>query len=339
MSDYEITDKKKPLGSGLWSDVYLAVPSLPKPATTEQVGLDVGAGMTPPITPVKSRASSLSKRCVPDLPAAYAIKFPASKSAKQVLDEEAKVLSYLSRWPEVERYIVPFYGQDTRTGALVLKAMGMTLETWIEKELNALTESARTQKLATIFPDLALNLLHGLEWMEDKGCTHADIKPSNIMLSNLSSSTLHAVYMDFSSSTLSTLPASSDAKTSAPLGGGTWDFLDPILVAKSTTSVAPSAHSDLWSLAITLLYLVIGTSPFECAGSNVFRRREIVKHGTPLAYTAYGDDGPRNMARINALSKALSFDMQTWFAQALHKDVSKRAGVSSWRRDLEGALR
>jgi serine/threonine protein kinase len=337
LTDYEMREK---LGSGLWSNVFLAEPCLPKlsgPSSSSPDAIRGVGEVTPPITPVKSRTSSLSKAAVPDLPRAYAVKVPNGKSAKKVLQVEAKTLSYLSRFAASDEHVVGFYGMDTRTGALVLKAMDTTLEDWMYHDLNARSEAARAQKLAEVFPQLALDLLNGLTWMRDKACVHADIKPSNVLLSaSAPGSALHAVYSDFSSATLSAL-LTPDGTPAAPLGGGTWDYLDPILVTKASSPALPSADSDLWSLAITLLSLVIGASPFDCA-TNVFQRREIIKHGTPLSYAAYGDDGPRNLKRIHELSRELGLDMQTWFAKALVKAPAQRVGLAAWKQELEHAV-
>ncbi|KAF2008171.1 hypothetical protein P154DRAFT_17211 [Amniculicola lignicola CBS 123094] len=307
-TDYEITDKKKPLGSGLWSDVYQATPCLPTLSSDETPSSALsgnGTNPTPPITPTRFRKASLTQDGLPNLPPAYAIKVPASRSAKAVLSFEAKTLSYLSRFPDSDKYTVPFYGQDMRSEALVLKAMDCTLESWIDTHLNTLSEPLRAQKLAQVFPDLALQLLNGLEWMHDHGCIHADIKPSNILLSpeppTLSSTppVPRLVYSDFSSASLSTLTASDQDPTTkpppAPLGGGTWDYLDPILLTKP--SPPPCAASDLWGLAITLLCLVLGCSPFDAEGTNVYRRREVIKQGVPMAYLRHGDLEMRNGRR------------------------------------------
>ncbi|KAF2652376.1 kinase-like protein [Lophiostoma macrostomum CBS 122681] len=354
--DFEMIDKdgkrkKKPLGSGLWSDVYRALPTLPKPQSPSAVSppsttaalVDLGlpkgadASLTPPLTPVKSRTSSLSK-VIQNTPAptAYAIKVPASRSAKQVLYAEAEILSHLSRFPEAETYVVPFYGLDMRTGALVLKAMDCTLDSWISTSLNTLPEPARAARLAEIFPTLALTLIKGLEWMNSKGCIHADIKPSNVLFPTTSTS---PVYTDFSSATLTHPTPSQESKPPTPLGGGTWDFLAPALVAKSSkeSPATPTLETDVWSLAITLLYVIIGQSPFDCAGSNVYRRREMVKQGVPLSYTAYGDDGPRNLKRLDMLSKELGVDLKKWFAGALDASGEMQVDVKRWREELEGA--
>jgi hypothetical protein len=334
ISDYEIKekDKKKPLGSGLWSDVYLASPCPPTsravPSSTSAVSTPISI-MTPPITPVKSRTYSRELASPSGL---YAIKHPASKAAKAVLGAEAKILSYLSRFPDSESHTVPFYGQDLRNEALVLKALDTTLESYIQKELNSLSEPARAQKLALVFPTLARDLISGLEWLEQHGIVHADIKPANVLLNTSSSPCISALYSDFSSSLFLTPDASPSSAPTAPLGGGTWDYLDPLLLSsKSPTKPTPSPQSDLWSLAVTLLTVVIGSSPFDGAGNNVFRRREMVKQGAPLSYVGYGDEGLRNIARLRGLGKGWA----KWFEKVLVKDAGRRVGIEVWREEFE----
>jgi serine/threonine protein kinase len=327
LTDYNIQrddkGRKKPIGVGAWSDVFLATPSLPQ-AGEEQT---LASAMTPPITPVHSRTSSTRGSSVPSIPPLYAIKVPGSKSAKKVLDAEARVLSYLSRFPESDKHVVPFYGQDTRTGALVLKAMDCTLEDWISKQLNALDEPSRAAKLATIFPSITSSLIDSLMWMHEKDCIHADVKPSNILVSS-SSSMLQLVFSDFSSTILPTL--SGDAPPPAPLGAGTWEFLDPSLL-RSSSPPPPSAATDLWSLGITLLYLILGTSPFEAFKTNKFQQREMIKSGNPLQCLAYDD---LSLMRLRGLSKALGWDVAKWIGKVLVKVQDKRMSVEEWREEL-----
>jgi hypothetical protein len=209
LTDYQIqTDdegRKHPIGFGAWSDVYLAKPSLSQPSDLPLAN-SVGTAMSPPITPVRSHCSRTWKTPLPSIPPLYAIKVPGSTSAKKVLDAEARVLSYLTRFPGAQDHIVSFYGQDTRTGALVLKAMDGTLDDWIEKHLNTLDDVFRAEKLASIFPTIALSLIDSLIWMQGKDCTHADIKPSNILTSSTPhSASADLVFSDFSSTILTNL--------------------------------------------------------------------------------------------------------------------------------------
>jgi serine/threonine protein kinase len=329
-------DRKRPIGTGVWSDVYLAVPSTPKP--TEQPFL------LPPSaadSPIKSNDSAIEMSTCPDIPPLYAIKAPASTSSRKVLKEEAKVLSYLSQFPDSNKHIVKFFGQDTRNDALVLKAMDGTLEDWIKKNLNNLPEGPRAAKLATVFPTIALALIDSLIWMQDKNCIHADIKPANVLTSLQTNNPPPenpvapvTVYSDFSSTILSTPDL--EVHNPSPLGAGTWDYLDPSLLS-SLTPAEPSPATDLWSLAITLLFLVIGASPFDAFRHNKFQQREMIKSGSPLQCLAYDDVGMRNVRRMKELSGTLGMDLNKWFGKVLVKDVGKRVGVVEWRDELASA--
>ncbi|KAL6707249.1 hypothetical protein ACN47E_004237 [Coniothyrium glycines] len=321
--------RNRPIGEGLWSDVYLATPSISEPSRqgTETLCMTT---ITPPSTPVHSRESSMSKGTLSTLPFTYAIKVPASTSAREVLLAEARILSYLSRFPDAENHIVPFHGFDSRTGSLVLKAMDSTLESWIHSDLNTLDEASRAQRLATVFPTIALSLLHSLQWLQTKGCTHADIKPSNILVSRQPSpsSDLHPVFSDFSSSVLSRSDASIASEV-APTGAGTWDYLDPQLLTSSSPTPV-SAASDLWSLAITLLVLVLGASPYDAFKGNKYQQREMIRQGAPMQCLAYDDAGLRNVRRLKTLSAHVGWDVQAWFTLVLVKEPGKRVGVAEW---------
>lgn len=329
LTDYEIKldgkGRKKPIGSGAWSDVFLATPSLP-----QSRDVPVAATITPPITPSHSRGSSKNQEYLPSIPSMYAIKVPASTSAKKVIDAEARILSYMSRFVEADNHIVPFFGQDTCTGALVLKAMDGTFDSWIEKSLNTLDEPARASKLAALFPTIAFSLIDSLMWMQDKDCIHADIKPSNILVSSTTSPP-KLVFSDFSSTILTTI--TEDIVTLPPMGAGTWEFLDPSLLS-SFNPATPCAATDLWSLGITLLYLVLGTSPYDAFRGNKFQQREMIKSGSPLQCLGYDDQGIVNMRRLKGLTKALGWDVVKWFSKVLVKSKDKRVSVAEWRAEL-----
>lgn len=328
--------RKKSIGEGAWSDVYLATPTTLPNASDQSLQEMIMTGMSPPLTPVHSRDSSLASYTTSIIPPLYAIKAPAMTSAKKVLAAEAEILSYLSRFPNAHKHIVPFFGLDSRTGSLVLEAMDGTLESWIAKELNTLSEASRAAKVAKVFPGITLALIDGLEWMQNKSCIQADIKPSNILVQASTPGVPKAVYTDFSSAIL-TIPGASVDAVASPLGAGTWDYLDPKLL--STTAPAPlSVCTDLWSLAITVLYLVIGRSPYEAFKGNKYQQREMIKSGSPLQCLGHDDMGTENLKRLSALSKALDLDVNTWFAKVLVKDQTSRASLSEWRGALVTAL-
>ena len=340
LTDYDICKddrgRRKRIGEGAWSDVYLATPSPPKPADHAPCS----AEMTPPLTPVRTADSGTGLTKMPTIPTLYAVKVPAIASAKKVLSAEARILSYLTRFPDAENHIVPFYGLDVRTGSLLLRAMDDTLEGWIQKHLNTLDEPSRAAKLTSIFPHIALSLIDSLIWMQEKHCTHGDIKPSNILISSSFSSSSSPqppkpIYSDFSS-TLLTLPSTTIDTSASPLGAGTWDYLDPTLLSSTCTS-PPSAASDLWSLAITLLFLMLGASPYDAFKHNKFQQREMIKSGCPLQCLGYDDQGVTNMARMKALERGLrGLDVWRWFGAVLAKETGKRVHVCEWRSMLMG---
>ncbi|KAF2133798.1 kinase domain-containing protein [Dothidotthia symphoricarpi CBS 119687] len=331
LSDYEIqTDKngrKQPIGSGAWSDVYLAKPVFSNPID------QIESTVSPPMSPMDFNIPSQEANELPFAPPLYAIKIPASRSARKVLGEEARILSYLSQLPDVDHHVVSFYGQDTRTDALVLKAMAGTLEDWVQKHLNTLPEASRAQALADVFPTLASSLLDSLRWLHSKSCTHADVKPANILLPAMDLAP-RPIFSDFSSAILTAFPTEHDA---AQQGAGTWDYLDPILLSTANLATA-SETTDLWSLAITLLFVVVGASPFDALRGNKFRLREMIKQGDPLACLAYGDEGIRNMMRVKGLSQAMGFDVLKWFGKVLCRDVGKRVDMRLWKLELDGAV-
>ncbi|KAF2020299.1 kinase-like protein [Aaosphaeria arxii CBS 175.79] len=338
ITDYSYNRKNK-LGQGAWSDVYLADPSPSQATSSNVLGPKNGIEATPPLTPTKRERSAFP----PVVPKAYAIKVPAMRSAKAVLESEARVLSYLSRDPRSRDHIVTFHGLDTRNGALVLKAMSKSLESWIDEDLNNATEFARSKMLADMFPRVAGRLLKGLSWLAWRGCTHGDIKPANILISFGSGSgsesestttAMEVVYTDFSSATLSHPARSSTPITAAQSGAGTWDYLSPTLLS-SITPHKPSPETDLWSLAMTLLVLVLGRSPFSCAPSTTLKR-DFIRKGNPLLYMTYGDDAASNRDRMNSLSQALGFNVRKWFECVLssNRDVYVPS-ADEWRRELE----
>jgi hypothetical protein len=333
-TDYDVAvhlkGRKKPLGSGAWSKVYRASSTLPKLDGPTPLSSNLGADMTPPLTPVHSRNTSLSKSPNSNTPSAYAIKEPSGRTAKRVLADECLVLSYLSRFGDAEKYIVPFYGQDMRTEALVLGLMDGTLEDWIAKELNDLPEEDRAAQLAKVFPALASQLVSGFTWMTSKHCTHGDLKPANILVSSLTpDESPHAVFTDFSSSVLST------DMDKIPIGGATYDYLDPTLMTKASANALPTPTTDLWALAITLLFVVIGTSPYNRVAPNEIMKRELSKQGDPLKWLAQGENGTMNRKRLEALGKRLGWDVAAWFGLVLKKDLSERVGVEEWKAALE----
>ncbi|KAF1966526.1 kinase-like protein [Bimuria novae-zelandiae CBS 107.79] len=348
-SDYEIdmddAGAQKVIGQGVWSTVYMAspLPSMESDISASRSSpKHTPSEMTPPLTPVRSRGSSMSSRSsaiskfYPPMSSSYAVKVPYEKTAHRVLTEEGRILSYLSRFPSAEKYLVPYFGQDMRTDALVMGYMPSTLDS-LSKDLNTRDESDRAAMLTDIFPHIACNLLDGLAWLQDKACVHGDIKPANILIeTNPLTRTPHAVYADFSAATMPS--SSTDKKTRAPMGGATWDFMAPSQLTAAGASAPPTPESDVWALAMTLLVFVAGASPYERIAPNAILKREILKQGKPLDYVAAGENGVRSIVRLGGASRALGFNVKKWLGKALVRDEAARMGVAEWREELADAL-
>ena len=309
--DYEL-DRANLLGSGLWSDVYLAEPTSPQSCQMSPTTL-----LTPPATPQKVPQSSRTLT--------YAVKTPIRRDAHEVFQQEAKILTHIHRHTASESFIVPFHGLDPRNSALVFTALQSGSLNDLSNRMSQMTELCRHQDLVLHFPSLAHDLTSGLEFLHTTaGVIHADIKPANILLSPSPNNPKHfqARYADFSASFH--LDSSSSPTSTLPAGGGTWTFLAPEQLRLSKADNAPTPASDTWSLGLSLLSLIILGSPYTAAcGDNAFRLREAIKTGDPLGFAAMD---PPARKRMQACQSFVDF-----CRLALQKDRGRRIGAEAWR--------
>lgn len=308
---YEL-DRAKLLGSGLWSDVYLAEPTpsqnnRPSPTTL----------LTPPATPQKLPQSVR--------PSFYAVKLPTRPDAYDVFRQEAKILTHIHHHSRSEAYIVPFHGMDPRNSALVFAALQSGSLHDITCRMTQMTELCRHQELVTLFPNLASDLVSGLDFLHNvAGVVHADIKPANILLSPSPrhQKKLQARYADFSASFLLNSPDSMPDSTTA--GGGTWTFLAPEQLRLSKAENEPSPASDVWSLGLTFLSLIVLGSPYAAAcGDNMFRLREGIKAGDPLGFAAMDPAARKRMVACQGFVDCCRL--------ALQKEKGKRVTAVGWK--------
>ncbi|WPH01469.1 map kinase kinase pbs2 [Acrodontium crateriforme] len=315
--DYEL-ERARVAGTGLWSTVFLA-DAAPKfsPASTEEP-------LTPPWSPPATYKHAL--------PSLYAVKVPARTDAKEVFRQEAKILTFLARYPACQQFVVGFHGFDERNSSLVFEAvLGGSLEN-LNSRLKQMTEVARHLEMISIFPNLAEDLINGLAFIHDAGVVHADIKPANILLdistpdhTPSSKPIIRARYIDFSASFRPANP--SDSLKHA---GGTWTYLAPEQMHLQPTLNTPTPASDIWSLGLTLLSLIIGTSPYTaaCADTNNFMLREAIKTGDPLRFA-----GSDPVCRKRLVACQVFVDCCRC---ALVLDRERRITARAWRRWVEG---
>ena len=309
--DYEI-DRAKLLGSGLWSDVFLAEPAAPQTCQPSPTTL-----LTPPATPQKILSEVR--------PSFYAVKLPTRPDALEVFRQEAKVLTHVHRSSGSEGFVVPFHGQDPRNSALVFAALQAGSLHDVTCRMAQMTEVCRHKELVSLFPGLANDLVSGLDFLHNvAGVVHADIKPANILLSASphNPKRLQARYADFSASFI--IDSSDTTINSTAAGGGTWTFLAPEQLRLSKSENEPSPASDIWSLGLTFLSLIVLGSPYAAAcGDNVFRLREGIKAGDPLGFAAMDPAARKRMQACQGFVDCCRL--------ALQKEKGKRVGADVWR--------
>ena len=307
--DYEL-ERAKVLGQGLWSTVYLAEQKSSKTASS-------------PSLPKRL----FRKPRAPSAPLLFAVKTPARQDAKDVFLQEARILSHLQRRSSSRMYVVPFYGLDARCDSLVFEAViGGSLDD-LSSRLKQMTEVSRHLEVISLFPGIAYDLIAGLEFMHANGVVHADIKSANVLLdishhASQQKPVIRARYIDFSAAFI---PSEGDGATNA---GGTWDFMAPEQLRIQKELNTPTTASDIWSLGITLLTILVGGSPYAAAcGGNNFMLREAIKGGDPIGF-ARMDPVPRK--RLAACQ-----DFVDCCRLALKKDRENRITASAWMGWLE----
>lgn len=307
-------DRAKAIGTGLWSQVYWAQPIVRSPTFARMP-------LTPPTTPQKRTAPPCSL---------FAVKSPARKDAVDVFHHEARMLTAIQRSGDAHRYIVPFYGLDPRNSSLIFEAvLGGSLENQVAR-LKVMTELSRHLQLRSLFANLAMDLISGLNFIHSAGMVHADIKPANILLDiseqyDLPRPVLRARFIDFSAAFIPDRSSGNNA-------GGTWDYMAPEQLRIQKDLNIPTFASDVWSLGITLLYTIVGDSPYTaaCGRSNLFMLREAIKAGDPLGFARMD---PVVQKRMTACQ-----DFVDCCRLVLQKDRERRIGAAAWERWAENQL-
>ncbi|KAF2093757.1 kinase-like protein [Rhizodiscina lignyota] len=286
------------LGSGRSSNVYKVVLHN---VTSSPFSL------TPPTSPVKS---SFGKSASP----VRAVKVPVDKASRKILRDEARIHSQLAHRPEYMQHVVGFFGLDESLDAIVMEACEMSLESFINKDLGTLSRDMRIGTVAASYKLLASQLITGLQFVHSNGVIHGDIKPGNILLRAEESAgnvafPFKAVYCDFSSAKV----RNADWKRESEDGGGTWDYMAPRLLTYKGSNEGPDEDSDGYALMMTVLYYVLGGSPYRQA-QNGFQRREWAKQGAPIVY-AMDDMELEN--RFKDLEEKVGDGVKRWFEQRL----------------------
>ena len=310
------------LGHGAWSTVYSAceVNNAPR----------VGGAMppSPPTTPEGPSRRGSQKQ-------ALAVKVLARRDGRTILEQEARVLTYLHSHSKARHYLVPFHGFDDSRCSILMSAVPLNLEQYVK------TATKSPMCTATMFSpvigaaqwvDIATSLIQGLVFLKSKGCVHGDIKPSNILMeSENNQANLIPLYCDFSSSHV--LSSSSPSNNVEEINAVTTDYTSPELLralhpretAGGDRAIATCA-SDVFALGVSLLFSATGESPYSAAQIEM-QKLGMAMEGKPLDYARYGNNASRVM-KGRAVDRALRW--------AVEKDTEKRVDVGGWEGLMKG---
>lgn len=298
-------DRDDTYGTGAWSIVYKATTHARTDATAD-------TSCTPPSPPTTS------------MPPLVAVKKPTRRDATAILHSEAKILAYIRTVPFSEKYVVGFHGTargDPDQATLVLDGLPCSLEAHLCKRSYRSSQNfgigtMREPVIGSVdaWLTLANQLVSALAWLHNiAGVVHGDIKPANILLSNVVHSASSGevvefmpVLADFSSAQRMHV----DEVTPNTLAAMTREYTAPELLSSKflrNPNSRATAASDVFSLAVTLL--VAATGDLLVYTGTVFQRQAMATQGWEvLEHVRSGDRGsrvPRHGVVERVLEKAV----------------------------------
>ncbi|KAI9881487.1 MAG: hypothetical protein M1830_000050 [Pleopsidium flavum] len=313
-------------GRGVWSAVFKATETL----TPQELGVEVFGIPTPPASP--STISPYEQRPARRF---LAVKAPIRRDAQQILEKEARILTYLHHFREVNNYVITFHGFEPMRHTLVLNAVPLTMDWYIKTAAKGARENLSTR---TIFDPvigvsqwlrLCKDLIDGLAFLHSKKVVHGDIKPMNILLDPPAIQVDEAVieyqplYCDFSSSHLNE-PGKEAEQVSAVTAEFTAPELLQALRHNNGQRAITTFESDVFGLGVTLLTAATGESPYVSARFEA-QRTAMAMEGAPLVFARRGEQASR--VRPKAIVDAVIHG-------AVENDESKRLTVNQWQDAL-----
>jgi len=250
-----------------------------------------------------------------------AVKVVKGKLATEVALNEARILSYLMTDSEAGEHVVPFHGFSLDLNGVVMDFISLTLEDFAHFSQG---QEFSDELLSQLRP-MARACVAGLDYMHRHSIVHGDIKPSNILLRPIERSSglgiqqqgarFQPLYCDFSA-------ARYDSPDCPPNeSAGTYDFMAPELFALSAPGNWTTLASDVYALGVTLLYMVIGQSPYDHA-YNGFQRRAMAMSASPLEHA--GSD-------MQAAMKIQQSGVEQWISEAVRAELGQRCTAGEWR--------
>ena len=318
---YELHEE---LGRGAWSIVYRA-----SEANVINVALQSIAARLPPSPPSSPSNKPMARRTL-------AVKKPIRTNAHDILLKEACVLTYLHSHPEASSYLVPFVGFDSMQNSIILESIPLSLETFTKCTPKSpfTTKSMFDPIIGTQkWTHLAESLIGGLSFLHSTGCVHGDIKPANILLrpERFGNEELVPLYCDFSSSRMvsPTIPQDEVEEVSAVTTEYTSPELLNALQHRSVDRAVATFASDVFALAVTLLFVAIGESPYACARIEI-QKLVMAREGLPLEFARRGGQASRVMN-----GKMIAESLKG----GLERSVERRLSVTAWRNGFWKAIK
>ena len=167
----------------------------------------------------------------------------------------------------------------------------------------------------------------GLQYAHDRGMVHRDIKPHNLMVT----SDNVVKILDFGLASLAPQtspdePVSEDAEGNLTVAGsimGTPDFISP---EQAEDARKVDGRSDIYSLGMTLYFLLAGRRPFE--KGSAMDKLKLHAEAEPVSLAELRDDVPEELlkvvARMTAKDPAARFQSPAEVATALAPFTSKQ---------------
>lgn len=267
-----------------------------------------------------SKSEDLSKRCM-SRTKLFAVKAVKGKLATEVALDESRILSYFMKDYEATEYVVPFHGFSAHHNGLVMDFISLTLGDFA----HFFKGQKFTSKLLVQLQPIASACVAGLDYIHRHNVIHGDIKPSNILLRpieqgsglgiQLQGAQFQPLYCDFSAARYNS-PDCSPSESA-----GTYDFMAPELFSLFAPDNWTSFATDVYALGVSLLYLVIGQSPYDYA-HNTFQRRAMAMSARPLEAAG---------SNLEAAQKIRQTGVEIWIAQTIKSKALQRCTASEWK--------